>query len=85
MSQQCAQVNKKANGILTFTRNSLASRPSKAITPSYTAQERSKSAYCIEFWAPHYKGEELLKCVERRAKLMKRLGKKKKKTYEEWL
>lgn len=83
MSQQCAQVAKKANGILTFIRNSLVSRTSKAFTPSCIALERPNSAYCLEFWAPHYKKiEELLKCIQRKAKLMRRVEKK---TYEEWL
>ncbi|KAJ7408339.1 hypothetical protein WISP_121793 [Willisornis vidua] len=57
-SQQCAQVAKKANSILSYNRNSVTSRTREVILHLYVAQVQSRTTKMI-------RGLEYLSCEDR--------------------
>lgn len=71
MSQQCAPVTKKANGILGYVKKSVASRTREAILPLHSAPGKPHLEHHVQFWALQLKRDgELLEKAQQRATTM---------------
>lgn len=55
ISRQCALAVKKANSILGWIRQNIASWLREMILSDYSALVRPHPEYCFQFWPPHYK------------------------------
>uniref|UniRef100_A0A8C3PDM1 Reverse transcriptase domain-containing protein n=1 Tax=Chrysemys picta bellii TaxID=8478 RepID=A0A8C3PDM1_CHRPI len=71
VSRQCDVAMKKANAVLGCIRRGISNRDKEVLLPLYKALVRPHLEYCVQFWSPMFKRDELkLERVQRRATRM---------------
>ncbi|PKU42310.1 reverse hypothetical protein [Limosa lapponica baueri] len=76
MSQQCALVTKKDNGVLGCIKQSISSRLREVILPLCSTLVRPRLEHWVQFWAPQYKRDvDVLERIQQRpTKMIKEIN-----------